>query len=378
MAAAINGLTWDHPRGFDALDAASKLPEALPLGLTWSRQPLEGFESHPIAELCAKYDLVVLDHPHVGEAVEAGCVWALDDLFSPGELRDWASQSVGASYASYTWQGQQWALPLDAATQVAAARRDLIEGTLPATWADVVRLSEQGGVSLCVAGPHAMLGFCSMMAAWGKPPMVDGSAGRFVDDATALEVLDVMASLYGRTSRKTLGLNPIGTLEYMAREHDVRYCPLIYGYVNYAAPRGERAPITFLDVPVTGPGGRYGSTLGGTGIALSRRSRPSPALLDHLRFLMGRQAQAQFIPSHAGQPSHRDAWTDADVNATSGDFYRNTLATIEEAYVRPRYAGYIAFQTAASEAIRAAFEQGTPHRQLLDELNAEFLRTVDD
>ncbi|MGS0897196.1 hypothetical protein ACVBGC_32390 [Burkholderia stagnalis] len=313
----------------------------------------------------------------MGEAVDAGCVWALEELFSAGELAAWAAQSVGASYASYTWQGKQWALPLDAATQVAAARRDLIDGNPPATWDEVLRLSEQGGVALCVAGPHAVLSFCSMMVAKGKPPMVDGSAGYFVDEATALAVLDAMASLYRRTSRKTLGLNPIGMLEYMAREADVRYCPLIYGYVNYATPADARSAITFLDVPTVGHAGRRGSTLGGTGIALSRRSRPSPALLDHLRYLMTGPAQTHFIPKHAGQPSHRDAWMDDNVNAESGRFYLNTLATIEDAYVRPRYSGYIAFQTYASAAIRAAFEEGGSRRELIGKLNAEFMRTID-
>jgi len=75
------GLTWDHPRGYNALAAAARLDEE-PVGLaiSWDRQPLEGFESHPIADLCARYDLVVLDHPHIGEAVSAACLVPLEDV----------------------------------------------------------------------------------------------------------------------------------------------------------------------------------------------------------------------------------------------------------------------------------------------------------
>mgnify|MGYP004180305107 CR=1 FL=1 len=56
------GLTWDHPRGFNALDAASRDTNVPGSGtIAWDVQPLEGFESAPIADLCARYDLVVLD-----------------------------------------------------------------------------------------------------------------------------------------------------------------------------------------------------------------------------------------------------------------------------------------------------------------------------
>ena len=44
------GLTWDHPRGYTALAAASAgLSDDT---LEWDRHPLEGFEAHPIADLC--------------------------------------------------------------------------------------------------------------------------------------------------------------------------------------------------------------------------------------------------------------------------------------------------------------------------------------
>src|SRR3546814_2711890 len=62
----------------------------------------------------------------------------------------------------------------------------------------------------------------------------------------------------------------------------------------------------------------------------------SPTLLAHLRWLMSDDAQRGFIPAHDGQPSRRAAWHDPAVNARWGNFYRNTAATLEAAYVRPR------------------------------------------
>jgi hypothetical protein len=49
------------------------------LSIAWDKQPPDGFESHSIADLCSRYDLVVLDYPHIGEAVEADCFVPLED-----------------------------------------------------------------------------------------------------------------------------------------------------------------------------------------------------------------------------------------------------------------------------------------------------------
>ena len=94
--------------------------------------------------------------------------------------------------------------------------------------------------------------------------------------------------------------------------------------------------------------------LGGTGIGITARAKPDAALLDRLRWLMSAEAQTGFIPAHDGQPSARAAWQSADVNNRWGGFYRATIATTEDAWVRPRFDGYIAFQTTASAIVREA------------------------
>lgn len=128
------GLTWDHPRGRDALEEAARRVNAGRSGplLDWAVQPLEGFASAPIAELAARHDLLVLDHPHIGEAVAEGCLIPLDELFPAETLAAWARDSVGRSFASYVWDGRPWALPLDVATQVMARRPDMLANP-PAT-----------------------------------------------------------------------------------------------------------------------------------------------------------------------------------------------------------------------------------------------------
>lgn len=325
---------------------------AAPGPVTWDVQPLEGFESAPIAELCATYDLVVLDHPHLGEAMAHDCLTPMEEVFAPADLARIARAAIGPAYTSYAMAGHQWAMPLDAATQVMALRPDLFAAP-PATWEEVESLSQQGAVALSLAGPHAALSFLSVCAALdGDLDMRDGG---WPGDRTAEMAYDILAPLAARTPDHTRTLNPIGLLDLMGHTDDIRLIPLVYGYVNYTrAPR----PVAFHDAPRIG--GRPGSILGGTGICISRRAQVDDALRDHLLWLMSDSTQRGFIPDHDGQPGLRSAWADPAVNAAWGDFYTNTAATLEAAAIRPRHNGYIAFQTCASAFLRDAFDARMP------------------
>ncbi|MBD8679498.1 extracellular solute-binding protein [Sphingomonas sp. CFBP 13720] len=357
---SFRGLTWDHPRGYNALAAAGG-------GLiAWDKHPLEGFESRPIADQCALYDLVVLDHPHVGEAVASDCLVPLETLFAADELAAWGEAAIGPSLASYRYAGHHWALPLDAATQVMAIQHDLGE-TPPATWDAVILLAERVPVALSLAGPHGALSFQSICGALADTSARPGD--RFVDRALAKQAYALMARLTGDATRAAAAMNPIAMLEAMASGDGPALCPLIYGYVNYAAAGRVR----YADAP-RGPGGRIGSTLGGTGVAVSRRAKVTPELLDHLRWLLSDATQRGFIPTHDGQPSLRSAWTDPAVDAAAGGFYSATRATTEAALVRPRHDHAIAFQTAASAAIRTGLLDGTPADTVLDAVDAAYTR----
>ncbi|PQZ50725.1 hypothetical protein CQ052_15985 [Ochrobactrum sp. MYb15] len=369
----IKALTWDHPRGYNALAAASKLPDVINAGLEihWDKQPLEGFESHPIADLCARYDLVVLDHPHVGEALAGDCLLSLEDVFGAETVAELGKASIGPSLTSYRFAGKHWALPLDAATQVMALRPDLVEG-VPTTWDDVARLSrDTGKVALSIAGPHACLSFLSIAAAFGEPP-AEKDPDILVSENVGRKVYDLMAELAARSPASVRHKNPIGILGHMAEHDDVALCPLVYGYVNYAAPQSGQA-IAFHNAPRAHADGRPGSTLGGTGIGVSRRAHITSSLKAHLLWLMSREAQSGFIPDHEGQPSRRDAWHDERVNRRWGNFYRNTADTLEQAYVRPRHDGYITFQGKASALLGAAFDEKRSASDVLNELQSLYV-----
>lgn len=366
---AYRGLTWDHPRGFRALEAAAEGvdPARDGFSLTWDRHSLEGFEERPIREQCDLYDLVVLDHPHVGEAVAADCLVPLEDLFEAEELEAWRRAVMGRSLSSYHYAGRHWALPLDAATQVMTWRRTAMDRA-PTTWGQVASLSDTGVVALSLSGPHAALSFQSICAAFGARPAADGET--FVARSAGREAWALLSRLAANSPKALRDLNPIGILEHMRAHDDVAVCPLVYGYVNYA-PGGA---LGFADAPRVHESGPVGSILGGTGIGVSKRCTVTPQLLDHLRWLMSAEAQTGFIPDHEGQPSLKSAWRDVGVNARWGDFYADTFATLEGASLRPRYDGAIAFQTAASRRIRDGLDAAEAADAVLDDLQTLFER----
>ena len=226
-------------------------------------------------------------------------------------------------------------------------RPDLTDAR-PKTWDDVMELSNRGGVALSLAGPHAFLSLLSVCAA--IEPDLDMSNGRWPEHATLCDAYDVLATLAARSPASTFDLNPIGLLGHMTRFDDVTLVPLIYGYVNYSSA-SQTHPVRFLDAPGIGSGSP-GSTIGGTGIAISRRAAPSDELRDHLLWLLSPETQTGFIPEHDGQPGLDCAWTDAAVNVAWGGFYEHTIRTRGASTTRPRHDGYIALQTECSAYLR--------------------------
>jgi multiple sugar transport system substrate-binding protein len=70
-----------------------------------------------------------------------------------------------------------------------------------------------------------------------------------------------------------------------------------------------------------------------------------------------------------GQPGHRAAWDDEAVNAASSDFFRDTLAALDRAYLRPRYLGFMEVQERSGELIHDWLAEGGSPDALLDQLD---------
>lgn len=347
----LRGMTWSHPRGYDPMVACSA-DWASRGGATveWDKRSLQDFESYPVEQLARAYDLIVIDHPHVGQITAEGCLVPLPDA------PDITGSSAGRSVSSYDWTGSCWAWPIDAATQVQAIRPDLIEG--PARdWDAVLDLARAGRVMVPLRAPHALMCFYTLVANDGFACRNDGP-GALVDRAAGRRALERLRALAALIDPVAYEMDPIAVLDRMGEE-EIACAPLIYGYVSYAGPGFRRNRIAFHDIASVTPGGGVaGSALGGTGIAVSAFSKDPEAAIAFARHVAGPAVQRERYVQAGGQAGHRAAWTDAGVDRAAGGFYSGTLATLDGAWLRPRHDGYMAFQGPASERISEALRDG--------------------
>src|SRR4029077_20096472 len=96
---ALQALGWDHPRCIGPMLACSDAWCAQTPGVTveWSFRSLEDFGDQPLEEVAGRFDLVVIDHPFCGRALETGCLAPLDALVSAAVLDELAEAAIGPS-----------------------------------------------------------------------------------------------------------------------------------------------------------------------------------------------------------------------------------------------------------------------------------------
>lgn len=344
----LKGMTWSHPRGYDPMVATAEAwADKTGIVIEWEKRSLQDFETFPVEQLAREYDLIVIDHPHVGQITAENSLTPLDIAGREAERAALAAGSVGASYASYAYAGRQWAFPIDAAAQVMVYRADLIEP--PKDWDGVVSLAKRGEVVLPLLAPHSLMCLFTLTANLGHPCATE--AGAFVDRATGIRAIEMLAEVAAHLEPSNFAMDPIAASEALVRpDAVVSVMPLGYGYVSYAVPGFRPHPLTFADIPLPGA---IGSSLGGTGIAVSAFSPHQQAAIDYAYWVASAEVQRGLYAHAGGQPGHASAWEDDVVNATAGSFYRNTRRTLEGAWVRPRHNGYMAFQAAASQRLNA-------------------------
>ncbi|MFC5502401.1 extracellular solute-binding protein [Lysinimonas soli] len=360
---ALRGMTWDHPRGVDGLRACDALlMQRHGVTVEWEARSLLAFGDQHVADFASDFDLMVIDHPHVPDAAAAGALLPLDSL---PQLADLERESVGRSHESYRYRGTQWALGVDAAAQVSAFRPDRIDGA-PVFWSDALELARTGVVLWPYKPVDAFSTFATLMAQRGAPL---AEPDRFVDRAAAADVLDAMIELADAVPDWCADANPIDVAEALVGGggHGDGYHVgvALFGYTNYSRPGFREHVLAYDDLPSL-DGRAGGSTLGGAGIAVSATTRHPELAAAVAATLAGAEAQLGPYTAGGGQPGNLRAWrSDTDNEATRG-FFRNTLRTLERAWVRPRAIGWPELQFALSHLVRDAILDRRVDHAVLD------------
>ena len=375
------GMAFDHPRGFAPMKATSEKfklsnPDAV---ISWDARSLKDFEDYPIEKLAEKYDLIMMDHPFIGSGVKSKALIPLDEHVPAEYLADQARHSVGPSYQSYSWEGHQWALAVDAAAQVSAYRPDLLEAQnlrVPETWDEVFELAEalpEGTkIGLALNITHSFCTFITLCAHISGNAFLEEATG--VDLSVGEEALSLLRRLVAVIHDVSLRADPIQMSELMSRSDEVAYVPFMFGYSNYARPNFAPHVVRFKNIPSvrTEPAG---SVLGGVGLAVSAYSEHRQVAIDYALFVAAQECQRGLYFESGGQPGHRGAWTDTKVNQLSSDFFKDTLRTLDLAYLRSRHIGYPEFQGRAGETISDFLRSGGNAREALNTINRLYKET---
>jgi len=379
-AKTLRGLTWKHDRGLAPLLATAKhFCEAHPeVSIQWETRSLQEFGEASIQTVANRYDLVVIDHPFMGQVAREKCFLALDEYFSPAQLDELNRDSVGPSFVSYWFDDHLWALPIDAAAQVAGYRADLLQANgfkVPQTWEDVLDLAKfrRGFVTPALSPLDSLMCFFTMCANLGEAPFA--RSDKVVPIEVGEQVLERLLFLAEHAADGALSANPIAIWEQMSSSDDIAYCPLAFGYSNYAR-NGYRPKLISFGLIPSSRHGPVGATLGGAGLAISQNCKHRDVALEYAFWVAGKNCQRTVYVDSGGQPASKTAWLDPHANEITNGYFAATLPVLEKAWLRPRFAGFEDFQVEALRTISQFLKIEKSCRETLTRLDELYANIV--
>ena len=375
----LKGITWDHPRGLAPLlaTAAHFTQENPEIRIEWKVRSLAAFGEQSIEQLAENYDLLVIDHPFVGTAARSRCLVPLEEHLPAAFLAEQLQDSVGPSYRSYTYDGHQWALAVDAAGHVSVYRPELLESgraNVPRTWREVLELANRNSVAIPLNPAGAIDSFLTLCANMGEEP--GRRRDHLVSRSAANKALELLRTIVPHISGESFVLDPPRVLDRMSTTNDISYCPLLFGYSNYSRPAKVPYLCHFTNIPgVEKSSGSRGALLGGTGLAISTSCQAVAAASRYLQWVTSPECQRTLYFESGGQPGNRVAWIDASVNAGTNSFFLNTLETLEQAYVRPRYDGFVEFHDQVGLLLHDHLQSRRNEVDIWDDINELYLKS---
>lgn len=370
--ATLRGITWNHSRGLTSIVGVTQRFSELNPGtdIVWEKRSLSEFESKPIEELARSYDFLIIDHPWAGFAAKHNVLLNLAEHLPADFMADQRANSVGKSFMSYNFDGFQSALPIDAASPIALSRPDKIAANeLPRTFDEVLELAATGKVLYAATPTYLLMDFYGMCATAGGALFNEAEPDHVVDAKTGLMVLEDMRHLASLCPEQVFSLNPIGLAEELCASDTAVYCPWVYGYVNYSRRGYAAHPVKATNVVTYHDGGILQGVLGGTGLAISAGTQHADEALAFVQYALSPEVQRTLYTDCGGQPGHRAAWLDEECNRTTLGFFADTLDSLDAAYLRPRYSGYLYFQDNAGPILHEFAQGGQAAKETLTKLD---------
>lgn len=365
----LRGMTWDHPRGFDCVVAASeKYARYEGVEIAWDKRSLQAFADASIEELASSYDFVVLDHPHVGIIAETG---ALHPLPFPEDH----DASLGGSAESYFWNGSCWAYAIDAACQMAVYRPDLTN-RLPKTWEQLIGTDGPSFKPLTPLLPVDAIDMLMTLVAGRGEQALPVSADKFVSDENGLYALNVLKGLYRIGPEEAVRMNPIKVLETLSSTDEFHCSPCLFGYVNYSRRGFRKHALSYFDLPLAAGFDVRRGILGGAGIGVSSRTDLRDVAVAFAKWVSSEPVQSGVYLENEGQPANRHTWLNKRRDPDYSGFFDGGWNTISEAWTRPRDAWFLGFVDEVCEMLPTFFTADQSSEAFLKKMNSAYRHHV--
>ena len=114
------------------------------------------------------------------------------------------------------------------------------------------------------------------------------------------------------------------------------------------------------------------SLMGGAGLAISSKTKRMAECLAFMQYILSEEIQKGLYYQEQGQPAHLSAWLDGDNNRDCSGFFSDTLETMRNAYVRPRYKSFNRFQEAAADYVHEIITGDDPLVRPVTKLNVMY------
>lgn len=323
-------MTWDHPRAYDCLIAASEAyARESGIMIDWRKRSLQAFADAPIADLAEDFDLIVLDHPHVGVIAETQCLRPLPPVLCP------KATSLGGSVESYAWNGQIWAYPIDSACQMAVVRPDL-GVKMPATWNEFLNKEADELRALTPLLPVDAFDMMLTLIAGQGEQILPVFKTAFCSEDIGLRALRLIKHLYRLGPSEAIGMNPVDALEILSTTNEFAISPCLFGYINYAKPGFRPHTLRYVDQPVFEDHQLRRAILGGAGIGVSALRQQSDSAVAFALWVASEPVQSGVYLEHNGQPAHMQTWMAKSGDPQYAGFLSGGFETMRTAWTRPR------------------------------------------
>ncbi len=363
-------VAWDDPRCVMPLQHAAAVWSARTGDrVTIRRRPLQAFNDQPLRELAPECDVMIVDYPHMAQAVSEQAITPIEELVEGDVIRRTAGRAVGAAQESFLVEGVASGLASDAACHVSAhrpARLAELGIDPPAKWEEVFALQETapGSVALSLYPTDAISCLLSLLAPAGAGP--DGGARMFQDPAAAIEATALLRRLASGVEEHCWRCTPREIFHEAESRPDLAVIPLTFGYVGRTAT--QQGGWRFGPPP-----GDCGSLLGGAGMAVSSQTSLVPEAAAFASWYCSDEGQV-LAGRNGGQPAGLAGWEDAESNALTDDFFARTRPTQESAWVRPLAVWWPNAQKELGTALAGRLRRRVPPEQIVGDLEAIYRR----